>query len=68
MNNYELCVWYSETKTIEAPNATAAKKIACEEGWKQHGSLGGVYAVEIIKINDTWTDPDTWSYSAVGSD
>jgi hypothetical protein len=65
MNRYELCVWYNETRTIQATNAKAAEELACKEGWERHRKLGGVQAVEVIKINGKWTDPRIWKYSAL---
>ena len=66
MNSYEICVWYCETRTIQAPTAKAADEIAVSEGWTRHGNMGGVHATEIIKVNGEWTDPATWKYSAKG--
>jgi hypothetical protein len=63
MNSYELCVWYSETRVINAQNPAQAKKMACSDGSRKHPDFGGVHAVEVIKINNTWTDVKTWRYS-----
>ena len=66
MNEYEVCVWYCETRTIEACSAEEVSELACKEGWTRHKNLGGVHDVEIIKVNGEWTDPSTWKYSAQG--
>ena len=63
MSKYEMCVWYNETVTMTANSADEAEKMACADGWARHGMLGGVHAVEVIKIDDCWTPTETWRYS-----